>query len=115
MALNKCLGRIILGLACLLPAALALDSNNRLVDYKDRITIVNTTDKSVVLEMDLYSFPYITNVSRLFHTYKSDNLIFVAFSHSFKAIKLRLESSAGLSRGRTTSMDAGAKITPPIG
>ena len=50
--------------ALLLRSALAFDSSNRLVDYRDRITVYNSTDPdTVTFTMDLMSFPYMTDVS----------------------------------------------------
>jgi len=65
MSFKKCLGWLVVSIACLLPEVLAFNANNRLVDYKDRIVIMNETvaTSPVVLTMDLYSFPYITDVS----------------------------------------------------
>ena len=43
----------------------AYNKDNVLVDYGDRIKISKSTDPDVVVEqMELYSFPYIANVSR---------------------------------------------------
>lgn len=55
-------------LACLqaltLRTVLAYNAENRLVDYRDRITIFNSTDPDTVsFNMDLMSFPYMTEVS----------------------------------------------------
>ena len=46
------------------PICQAYDKDNVLVDYGDTIKIFKTGDEANVVEnMDLYSFPYIDNVS----------------------------------------------------
>ena len=42
----------------------AYNSNNRLVTYTDHIKIANSTDpNTVIYETDLFTFPYVTEVS----------------------------------------------------
>ena len=52
-------------LSCLIVSkVMAFNKNNKLVDYRDRITVYNSTDpNTVTYTMDLMSFPYMTNVS----------------------------------------------------
>lgn len=58
MAMMACLQ------ALLMQTTLAYNAENRLVDYRDRITIFNSTDPNTVsYAMDLMSFPYMTDVS----------------------------------------------------
>lgn len=48
--------------ALLMQTTLAYNKENRLVDYRDRITIFNSTDPNTVsYAMDLMSFPYMTD------------------------------------------------------
>ena len=51
-------------LSCLIVSkVMAFNKNNKLVDYRDRITVYNSTDpNTVTYTMDLMSFPYMTNV-----------------------------------------------------
>ena len=50
--------------ALLIHSAMAYNKYNRLVDYRDRVTVVNSTDTSqVIYTIDLMSFPYMTDVS----------------------------------------------------
>ena len=52
-------------IACaLIQTSFAYNSKNRLVSYTDHIKIANSTDpNTVIYETDLYTFPYITEVS----------------------------------------------------
>ena len=51
--------------ALLLHSALAYNKNNRLVDYRDRVTITDSNDSTdeTIYSIDLMSFPYMTDVS----------------------------------------------------
>lgn len=43
---------------------MAYNKNNRLVDYRDRVTVYNSTSPDkVTYTIDLMAFPYMTNVS----------------------------------------------------
>ena len=49
------------------PCCHAYNKDNVLVDYGDTINIFKTGDEANIVEnMDLYSFPYIDNVSTFF-------------------------------------------------
>ena len=52
--------------ALLIHSALAYNKNNKLVDYRDRVTIFDSKDEDKsdeIYSIDLMSFPYMTDVS----------------------------------------------------
>lgn len=52
--------------ALLMHSALAYNKNNKLVDYRDRVTIFDSKDvdkSDEIYSIDLMSFPYMTDVS----------------------------------------------------
>jgi len=61
---KRSLGLVAIVATMIMSYSSAYNPDNKLVDYKDKITIVKSTEPlDVVKTMDLYAFPYSDNVS----------------------------------------------------